>query len=410
MVVMRTRYRSIQRKSGVQARVNLWAPNRFMSFKFSHSPHSRALMRRRIGILRTGSMGDHLIALPLYRQIKEAHPGDTLILVCNLPARGNPKLVGPASFLPESLFAEWHNYPVGSDWTAIKDTYRLIRNADLDLLYYLMPARTPKQLWRDKIFFWLARVPVIGLRKDAAARGTQRLADSNPIEHETDRLARSIALQAHKTPRDLSIDLTGAEHAEARVLLGGAPACALVISIGTKLTVNDWGVDKWSQLVSSLGSVQRIDRLVLIGAADEYAYSETLRQHWPRQAMNFCGRLSPRQSAAVLAQARLFVGHDSGPMHMAAAVDVPIVAVFSSRNPPGLWFPLSANKRIHYSVIECMGCGKLTCEELQKECIRRIGVNEVFDSCVAALDGEQPSATILQFSRGNAGQGRAGRA
>jgi heptosyltransferase-3 len=366
-------------------------------------------MTRRIGILRTGSIGDHLIAVPLYRQIKEAHAGDTLLLVCNLPAPDNRKLVGPASFLPESLFDEWLNYPVGSDWNTIKETYRLFRNADLDLLYYLMPRRNAMKLWRDRVFFWLTRVPVIGLGKGAAARGAQPLANSNLVEHETDRLARSIAMQARNTPRDRSIDVTDSERAEARAALG-QPECAVVISIGTKLIVNDWGLDKWSLLVSSLATVSKIDRLVLIGSADEYAYSEALRQHWPRESLNFCGRLSPRVSAAVLGEANLFIGHDSGPMHMAAAVDVPIVAVFSSRNPPGLWFPLSENKRIHYSIIECMGCGRLTCEDLNKECIRRITVKEVFDSCVAALGSEKSSGNVFQFPRNRANQPRAQRA
>jgi heptosyltransferase III len=350
-----------------------------------------------------------LIAVPLYRQIKEAHPGDTLLLVCNLPAPDNRKLVGPASLLPESLFDEWLNYPVGSDCTTIKDTYRLFRNADLDLLYYLMPRRNAMKLWRDRLFFWFARVPVIGLGAGAAARGAQPLANSSLVEHETDRLARSIAMQARTTPRDRSIDVTDSERAEARAALG-QPECAVVISIGTKLIVNDWGLDKWSQLVSSLATVRKIDRLVLIGSADEYAYSEALRQHWPREALNYCGRLSPRVSAAVLAEAKLFIGHDSGPMHMAAAVDVPIVAVFSSRNPPGLWFPLSENKRIHYSIIECMGCGRLTCEDLNKECIRRITVKEVFDSCVAALSSEKSSDNVFHFPRSGANQPRAERA
>jgi heptosyltransferase-3 len=329
--------------------------------------------------------------------------------VCNLPVQGNRKLVGPASFLPESLFDEWHSYPVGSDWAAIRETYRLFRKADLDLLYYLMPGRNAVKLWRDRVFFWLARVSVIGLRTNVAARGARQLPDSNLVEHETDRLARSIAVHARKTPPYRSIDVTESERAEARDVLEGHPDCAVVISIGTKVAVNDWGLEKWTQLVRSLATVRRIDRLVFIGSADEYAYSEALRQHWPREALNVCGRLSPRVSAAVLAESKLFVGHDSGPMHMAAAVDVPIVAIFSSRNLPGLWFPLSENKRIHYSVIECMGCGKLTCEELQKECIRRISVNDVLDSCVAAL-GEKPSGNVFQFPRGNANQTRAERA
>jgi ADP-heptose:LPS heptosyltransferase len=44
-------------------------------------------------------------------------------------------------------------------------------------------------------------------------------------------------------------------------------------------------------------------------------------------------------SAAILAQARLFLGHDSGPMHLAAAAGAPVVAIFSARCRPGQWFP-----------------------------------------------------------------------
>jgi hypothetical protein len=52
----------------------------------------------------------------------------------------------------------------------------------------------------------------------------------------------------------------------------------------------------------------------------------------------------------------------------------------------------------------------LTCEELKKECIRRIEVAEVLASCVAALTSENPSDNVLRFSRGNADQPRSKRA
>jgi len=352
-------------------------------------------MPLRIGILRTGSMGDHLIAVPIYRRLRETHAGDRLVLISNLPARGNPKLVGPASFLPASLFDEWQDYPVGADLQSILATYRLFRRLRLDRLVYLMPQRTPRQLWRDRIFFQLARVPVIGLPGAVATADSGLAADSALVEHELERLARLIALDVGKTPRDLSIELTAEEHADAVLLQGGRGGGVLALSIGTKLEVNHWGIANWSALVRELANLPEIERLVLIGAADESADSEILRRHWPRESHNFCGRLSPRQSAAVLAGASLFIGHDSGPMHLAAAVDVPIVAIFSSRNPPGSWFPLSARKRVHYTMIACRGCGKLRCEELDKECIRRISVAEVFASCVASLASQPRPAPAV---------------
>jgi len=338
-------------------------------------------------------MGDHLIAVPIYRRLREMNSEDRLVLITNLPARGNAKLVGPASFLPHSLFDEWHDYPVGSGLMTALTTYRLFRHLQLDRLIYLMPKRTERQLLRDRIFFRLARVPVMGLMQAVAAEEAAVEAGSSLVEHEMQRLARLIALDVRTTPRDLSIELTPEEHAEAAVLQGGAAAGTLVLSIGTKLDVNHWGLDNWSALVRKIASLPEIERLVFIGAPDEFADSETLRRNWPRESYNFCGRLAPRQSAAILARASLFVGHDSGPMHLAAAVNVPIVAIFSSRNPPGLWFPLSARKRVHYTKIACAGCGKLRCDELYKECIRRITVGDVFASCVSTLrDDERPPA------------------
>jgi ADP-heptose:LPS heptosyltransferase len=340
-----------------------------------------------MGILRVGSVGDHLIALPLYRQLRALHAQDRLVLISNVPAGGNPKLVGPASVLPSGVFDDYLSYPVGSDWRAMLQKYRMFRGARFDLMYYLMPRRTAQQLARDGLFFRLLGLPVVGLTSEVASGPLRYLKASGRYEHEAARLARGIpALRdgLHNTRESRSMGLTPAELAEARGLLGAA-GCTVTISVGTKCEVNDWGLANWSALVGRLAQHGTIERLVLIGAPDEFGYSERVRASWPRTAENFCGRLSVRQSAAVLAQTQLFVGHDSGPMHMAAAVDVPIVAIFSSRNPRGQWFPLSENARVHYTDIECMGCERLRCEDRQQECIRRITVDEVYESCVASL-------------------------
>jgi ADP-heptose:LPS heptosyltransferase len=350
-------------------------------------------MPQRIGILRTGSMGDHLIAVPIYRRLRETHRGDQLVLITNVPKRGNPKLVSPVSFLPTTLFDEWHDYPVGSDLAAVLATYRLFRRLRLDRLVYLMPVRTPRQLLRDRLFFRLARVPVVGLPRHARSHNLPIEPDSLVVEHEMRRLTRLTGLDVHATPRDVSLELTPAEHAEAAERFGAGGA-TLVVCIGTKIDVNHWGLDRWEALVAELATLPELARLVLIGAADEFADSERLRQLWPGESHNFCGQLTPRQSAAVLARASLYVGHDSGPMHLAASVDVPIVAIFSSRNPPGMWYPLSSRMRVHYTYIACRGCYKERCDDLHKECIRGIRVGDVLASCVELMRGAATSSAL----------------
>jgi ADP-heptose:LPS heptosyltransferase len=80
-------------------------------------------------------------------------------------------------------------------------------------------------------------------------------------------------------------------------------------------------------------------RLILLGAADESERSERLGQNWPGGYLVLCGKIAPRISAAVLEQCRLFIGHDSGPMHLAAAVGTPTLGLFAWFNPPGQWYP-----------------------------------------------------------------------
>ncbi len=337
-----------------------------------------------------GSLGDHLIALPLYRRLRAIHANDVLSLISDVPASGSRKLVGPAKILPEGLFDQIWGYPVGSGWRQVRETYGLFRRQRFDLVYYLMPTRSPRQLWRDRLFFRIARVPVVGLRPgDATAWEAPRyLPDTQRYEHEMNRLARAIpALRgaSQDVAQDSSLQLTAAERGVCSATLGPWVGRSVTISLGTKCDVNHWGPENWQQLVRRLSRFGGIDRLVIIGAADEYDECETVRQCWTGEAHNLCGQLTPRQSAAIIAASQLFIGHDSGPMHMAAAVGVPIVAIFSSRNLPGVWFPLSERQTIHYTNIECMGCERLRCDDRQKACIKRITVDEVYASCIVSL-------------------------
>jgi ADP-heptose:LPS heptosyltransferase len=335
---------------------------------------------RRIGVLRIGSIGDHVIALPIYRHLRALHASDSLTLITNVPASGNPKVVGPASILPPNLFDDSQSYPLLSGWRNAIAVMRLFRRLRLDRLYYLMPRRTSAQFRRDSIALRLLVRELVGLNA-AATEAIRPVGSTGLYEHEADRLARAIGLAAaDRALHSLSLDLTAEERSSARKLAGLARG-AVVISVGTKCDVNHWGRDNWRQLIARLGRLTSIEQLFLVGSADEYAECDELRASWPRDSANFCGRLSPRQSAALMAESKLFVGHDSGPMHLASAVGVPVVAIFSSRNLPGTWYPLNPRSRIHFTVIDCMGCGRLRCEDLHKACINAVNVEDVYASC-----------------------------
>ncbi|MDB4466054.1 glycosyltransferase family 9 protein, partial [Akkermansiaceae bacterium] len=116
----------------------------------------------------------------------------------------------------------------------------------------------------------------------------------------------------------------------------------LVIAPGTKQPIKDWGQDRWAHLIGLVAKILPDWSLVLIGSEDEKERCEELRRFWNGDSLNLCGITSPRLSGAVLSLSSLFVGVDSGPMHLASASGTKVIGIFSGNNPEGQWSPGSA--------------------------------------------------------------------
>ncbi|RYF65753.1 MAG: glycosyltransferase family 9 protein, partial [Cytophagaceae bacterium] len=129
----------------------------------------------------------------------------------------------------------------------------------------------------------------------------------------------------------------------------------------------DWGETNWLQLIERLGKILTGWQLVLIGAPEESDFADLCLLAWLGEGVNLCGKCSPRVSAAVLKKAKLFVGHDSGPMHLAACVETPCVAIFSGRNLPMQWYPYGNSNTIIYHPTDCAGCDLDICIENKKK-------------------------------------------
>ena len=87
----------------------------------------------------------------------------------------------------------------------------------------------------------------------------------------------------------------------------------------------------------------------------------------------------------MLARARVLLSHDSGPMHLAAAVQTPCVAIFAARNKPRVWFPYGGQHRVVYHRVSCWGCGLETCLVEGKRCLTSITVGEVIAAARSVL-------------------------
>ena len=310
----------------------------------------------RILVYRLGSLGDTVLALPCFHLIREKYPDSHVTVLTNAPVSG--KAAPLESILAGTgLIDEVLHYPVGlRDPKQLAELRETLRAGKFDLAVSLAAARGWLASVRDFIFFKSCRISrVIGIPFSRRDLHCQHRQEEKLYESEAERLARRVSALGKVDLNDrkwFDLRLTAEERAEAEQLLSshGIVGPFIVASLGTKTPLNDWGMPNWREFLRQLRAAHPGLGLVLLGSADEAARCNELQAAWKDPSANLCGKTTPRLSAAVLERAKLFVGHDSGPMHLAAAAGAPCVAIFSARCEPGKWFPVGTGNAPLYPI------------------------------------------------------------
>jgi lipopolysaccharide heptosyltransferase I len=188
---------------------------------------------------------------------------------------------------------------------------------------------------------------------------------------------------------DFSIPLAEADHDAARALLresgidAGRPFAVLVP--GTRWETKRWPADRFGQVARELRDRRGICS-VLVGGRDDIPAGEVAVAASEGAAINLCGRTTLRQVAALIEAASLVVTADSTPMHLAAALKRPLVALFGPTNPrrTGPYGRLDDVVRLD---LECSPCylRKLSQCPYGHECMQQLGVDRVSTPLASAL-------------------------
>lgn len=363
-----------------------------MSTTRGRAPHGSVMTENtsvnRVLIHQMGSLGDTIVALPCYHLIARAFPNSQRMLLTNTPhlqkapsadaILGNSGLIhGYIQYDPAKRAALWRKA-------------REIRRFKPDVVVYIMWIYRPEaQLRRDVRFFRL----VAGVRRFIGVPHSieprlERMDQSGLYEPESHRLARMIEVLGDAAPDDLAnwdLHLTKDENARGLEALGAfANKPLIACGPGTKMQAKDWGQDNWQTLMKRLSPEFPGYSLVMVGAKEDHSASEHVAKGWQGDTLNLCGVLTPRETAAALSKAELFLGPDSGPMHLAALNGVPCAIPFAARDYPGVWYPVGNIHRVIYHAVDCRHCRLATCVEQKKKCLTSISVDEMFKATLEA--------------------------
>lgn len=163
-----------------------------------------------------------------------------------------------------------------------------------------------------------------------------------------------------------------------------------------------WPLNYWKELITQMLGTGR-ETLLVVGGTEEKEYLSCLWNGLPekhaKRLVSLVGKTDPRLLAAVLDECKLLITNDTGPMHVAAAVGTPTVAIFGSTSPT--WTrPFGLGHEVIYKNVECSPCFQKTCP-IGYICLNRITVNEVFQTARKKLSdrngvsGEKPPQGVL---------------
>lgn len=315
---------------------------------------------QRVVIYRLGSLGDTVVALPCFHQIARTWPDARRTVLTNFPV--SSKAAPLEAILREGgLVHDTIEYPVGT--RSVRRLWSLARQliaAQSDVLVYLTPARGRLNALRDWLFFKLCGFKqIVGTpltqdmqvcRKSIDAESGNQLFE----ERECERLARCLQILGPidlDDPEMWDLRLTERELRVGTAVLG--PLCSdgyFAINMGGKAQDKDWGVENWRALLTRLSNRYPGTGLLVIGAAEDFERAQQLSPAWCGPFVNACAKLNPRESAAAMRNAMVFIGHDSGPLHLAAAAGVCCVGLFGDLNQPRRWHPRGSQHRIIHSM------------------------------------------------------------
>jgi lipopolysaccharide heptosyltransferase II len=322
---------------------------------------------KRILVTNRAGIGDVILSTPVLKALKEKFPDSHLTL---LAGRNVYPLLKGLPFLDEIITYERDE---DSTLSIVRKIWRYDLAICLDFTY------------RSAVMAFLAAIPVRAGLRHKRGKFLTHAVNRDPAQEETYEPYNFANIIQQTTGIELTGDLTELAVGVATVkdkeyvdslfkqagIYKGEPVLAIAPFSSDK--VKDWPVESLPEIITALKSYYDC-HIVLLGSA-----SQRQRVAGLGNVENWLGLTSLTEMAEVLRRTKVFFGVCSGPLHIAAAVKVPIVALYgasSSRH----WAPKNRAVILEHS-FPCQPCYATEMQCGRQQCMKSITTAEVMVGC-----------------------------
>lgn len=333
---------------------------------------------RKILVVRLDHLGDLVMSTPFFKKLRELYPAAEIHLLADAQYltifEGDPRF--------DQLI------PIEDHWLSRRGPvrwFRLFQQAlDLRKVGYDLGFDLRGDIRSIFFFLYLAGVK---FRVSYGVRGGNFLLNHSPLyPHRTHEITKNLALLSSFANKEITPEAPSLEvDPEVKKMmiskldaLGRDPSKKLIaVHLGAGYPSKQWGIEKFESLLENildLGSYQ----ILLVGQKDEIAPKKEFLDLG--NVINCLGQTSLRELVSLISLADFFIGNDSGPAHLASAVNVPVLAVFSGTNRVEEFRPWGERSQIIHKDLECSPCEEKICPLRHHHCMELISVDEVFDA------------------------------
>lgn len=351
-------------------------------------PPPEWLATRNVLLIRLDNLGDVLVTTPAFHAVHDSLPQARLTLLCSpvgaQVGRLNPD-IDDVIVYEAPWMDPWQRLPLDS--AREQAMISRIRDGRFDAAIIFTSFR--QSALPAAYLCYLAGIP---LRAAASIDGpgsllTTRHKHPERMMHEVERGLDLVgALGMETDDRHLVLSVPDDARSEARRVIAetapvGSPVVVLHPGCSMPARTYPWEmyVDVADLLVDRLGAT-----VVLTGAESERDLNERIRSRMRQEAVSLAGAATFPVLCALIEGADITITNNTGPMHIAAAVGTPVVALFALTNPPEQWGPWMVPHRQLYRDVPCRMCYSRICP-FEHECLRLVTPDSVVDAAAELL-------------------------